>query len=248
MYTFNKLIVLLLCVAGLSYWLFSSTSEESSSMRKADFYQASLKAEPLIEAINKYAVLKKSAPKQLDELIPRFIKEIPDTGLEGCNSFKYINYGSGRIVVLWYDLGSRHGQPVSKESRYPDGDSGHAILTFTIGEGDHVIDAKFDRMPKEFQQTEFDSEQWLAGNGRIEMAPDLPEKYELSRMPRTVLESLLGHPDGQRVLRDAPWELRINCPRSLTERDILFYWPGESYPEQIYGGNTELIGKWLYVH
>ena len=66
-------------------------------------------------------------------------------------------------------------------------------------------------------------------------------------MPRTVLE---GCWDTRMVkgFYAMLLGLRINCPRSLTERDILFYWPGESYPEQIYGGNTELIGKWLYVH
>jgi len=243
----NKLIILILCIAGLYWLVFNPTSEKSSNTRKADFFQASLKAEPLIEAIKKYSAVKKSAPKQLDELVPGFIGEIPDTGLEGCNRFKYVNYGASRVVVLWYDLGSRHGEPVSKKSQFPDGDPGHAIVTFTIGEGNYVIDAKFDRMPKEFQPIEFDPEQWLAGNERIAMASDLPEKYEISRMPRTVLENLLGQPDGVRVLRDAPWELRINCPRSLTERDVFFYWPSERYPQQLYGGNTELIGKWLYV-
>ena len=217
-------------------------------MRKADFFQASLTAEPLIEAINKYVDVKGAAPKQLDELVPLYISEIPETGLEDCGRFKYVSYGDSQIVVLWYDLGSRHGQPVAKQSQFPDGDSSHAILTFTIGESDYVIDAKFDRMPKEFQVVEFDSEQWLEGRNRIAMAPDLPEKYAISRMPRRVLEQLLGQPDGVRVLRDAPWELRINCPRNLTERDILIYWPSEKYPKQIYGGNTALIGKWLHVH
>lgn len=249
MSSINKFILLLLCLTGLSYWLiFDSSIEYSPNMRKTDFFQASLKAEPLIEAINNYTAAKKTAPKLLDDLLPLYIREIPDTGLEGCDRFKYFNYGSSRIVVLWYDLGSRHGQPVAKESQFPDGDPNHAILTFTIGEGDYVIDAKFDRMPKEFQTIEFDSELWRAGNNRIAMAPDLPEKYAISRMPRNVLEQVLGSPDGVRVLRDIPWELRINCPRNLTERDILIYWPSESYPQQIYGGNTELIGNWLYVH
>ena len=245
----SKFVMLLLGLTGLSYWLFFGASFENlAKVRRTDFFQASLKAEPLIEAINKYTAVKKSAPKQLDELVPLFIGEIPDTGLEGCNRFKYVNYGASRIEVLWYDLGSRYGQPVAKESQFPDGDSGHAILTFTIGGSDYVIDAKLDRMPKEFQSVEFDSEQWLAGKSRIAMAPDLPEKYAISRMPKTVLEEILGKPDGVRVLRDTPWELRINCPRNLTERDVFFYWPSESYPQQIYGGNSELIGKWLYVH
>lgn len=249
MSSFSRSIVLALCLIGLFYALFFTVeTEESSNLRKSEYFQAMLKAEPLIAAIHNYMGYNKSAPKQLDDLVPRFIDEIPDTGLDGCNRFKYVNYGASRIVNLWYDLGSRYGQPTAKKSQYPDGDPGHAILTFTIGAQDSVIDAKFDRMPKEFQTIEFDSEKWLAGKERIAMAPDLPEQYELSRMPRAILEKLLGAPDGVRVLRDAPWELRINCPRSLTERDVFFYWPTERYPEQIYGGNTELVGKWLYVH
>lgn len=244
----SKSILLLLCFSGFAWLLLSPTSEKSLHARKADFYQASLRAERLIGAINSYTAKYKSAPLQLDDLVPGFIEALPDTGLAGCSSFKYVNYGSGRILILWYDLGSRQGQPVAKESHYPDGDPGHAILTFTIGEGDAVIDAKFDRMPKEIQSAEFDPELWISGNNRIAMAIDLPEKYELFRMPRSVLENLLGRPDGVRVLRDAPWELRINCPRNLTERDVLFYWPGERYPQQLYGGNTEMIGNWLYVH
>ena len=245
----KKYILLLLCLTGLSFWLiFKPLSDNSAHVRKAEFFQASLRAEPLIEAINKYSAVKKVAPNQLEGLIPLFIEEVPNTGIEGCDRFKYVAYGTSSIVILWYDLGSRHGQPVAKKSQYPDGDPGHAILTFTIGEANHVIDAKFDRMPKDFQPVEFDTEQWRAGRKRIAMAPDLPEKYAISRMPRTVLEELLGAPDGVRVLRDSPWELRINCPRSLVERDVLFYWPTERYPKQIYGGNTELIGRWLYVH
>ena len=249
MSSINKIILLLLGFAGVAYWLiFGFSNEYSPNSRKGDFFQASLQAEPLIEAIKKYSAAKKNAPNQLADLLPLYIKEIPDTGLEGCDRFKYVNYGTSRVVILWYDLGSRHGQPVAKESRFPDGDPSHAILTFTVGEGDYVIDAKFDRMPKENQTTEFDSEQWRAGNDRIQMAPDLPDKYAISRMPRSVLEQVLGPPNGVRILRDVPWELRINCPRNLTERDILIYWPSESYPQQLYGGNTETIGSWLYVH
>jgi len=244
----SKSILLVLCILGVSYWLLSGImTEKSSAVRKTSFFQATLKAEPLIDAINKYTGTYKSAPKQLEELVPKFIDEIPETGLEECRRFKYANYAARQIAVLWYDLGSRHGEPIAKKSQYPDGDPGHSILTFTIGESDHVIDAKFDRMPKKFKTIDFDSEQWLAGEERIAMAPDLPEKYAISRMPRAVLEELLGRPDGVRVLRDAPWELRINCPRNLTERDVFLYWPTERYPEQIYGGNTELIGKWLFV-
>lgn len=245
----SKNIALSMIIAGLIYWLWSGTAvQQPWNARKALYYDAALDAEPLIRAIGEYTAYYGSPPKELGSLVPKFIEEIPGTGLEGCNRFKYANYGSSRISVLWYDLGSRHGQPVSKESQYSDGDPGHSILAFTIGERDTVVDAKLDRMPKEFQPMEFDAEQWLTGTNRIAMAPGLPEDYEFGRMPQSVLQKLLGPPDGVRVLRDTPWELRINCPRGFMDREVFFYWPTERYPEQIYGGKTELVGRWLYVH
>lgn len=244
----KKSILLLLILVGVSFWLmFGRSTVISPDQRKTDLFQASLRAEPLIQAIRGYAIDKKRPPKQLNDLIPLYIAEIPETGLQGCNWFKYVNYADSSIVVLWYDLGSRHGKPVAKESRFSDGDLGHSILVLTIGANENVIDAKLDRMPKEFQPVEFDQAQWLANRNRISMAPGLPEKYAIENMSRPVLEDLLGKPDGERILRDTPWELRINCPRNLTERDIFIYWPTENYPAQIYGGNSELVGKWLYV-
>lgn len=239
----------MLFLAGFSYWLvFDSSTQNRPDLRKADFYQVSLRAEPLIQAIDGYTADKKHPPRTLADLVPLYLGEIPGTGLDECDWFKYMNFGTSRIALIWYDLGNRHGAPMAKASKFPDGEQDHSILTFTIGENDHVIDAKFDRMPKGFQLIEFDKGQWLAGNNRIAMAPDLPEKYQISRMPRAVLEELLGAPDGVRVLRDTPWELRVNCPRTLTQRDIFIYWPTQSYPEQAYGGDSELIGKWLYIH
>jgi hypothetical protein len=30
--------------------------------------------------------------------------------------------------------------------------------------------------------------------------------------------------------------------------DVFFYWPTQDYPKTIYGGSTERIGQWAYVH
>ena len=244
---YRSLAVAILFVALLYLLFFSSTTEEQGRVRKGQYFQATLRAEPLIEAIHSYTRYYHARPDQLSQLVPKFIDGIPDTGVAECDRFKYVNYRGSRVEILWYDLGSRDGLPMAKKSQYSDGDPGHAVLVFTLAGGDGVVGAKFDRMPKEYAAVEFDSEKWLAGRERIAMAADLPEKYELNRMPRSVLEKLLGHPDGVRVLRDTPWELRINCPRSLTERDVIFYWPTERYSEQLYGGNTELIGNWLFI-
>lgn len=47
---------------------------------------------------------------------------------------------------------------------------------------------------------------------------------------------------------NAPWEVRVECSSGFLNWDVFFYWPTEDYPKQIYGGSTELIGKWAYVH
>lgn len=46
----------------------------------------------------------------------------------------------------------------------------------------------------------------------------------------------------------ALYELRVNCPSGGLNWDCFFYWPSQDYPNHIYGGVTERIGKWVYVH
>ena len=80
------------------------------------------------------------------------------------------------------------------------------------------------------------------------MALSLADTYRLHGMPRKVFESLLGPPDGSQVLHGTPWELRINCPTGLLNHDTFVYWPTGQYPEHLYGGKTESVGQWVYVH
>jgi len=30
--------------------------------------------------------------------------------------------------------------------------------------------------------------------------------------------------------------------------DALIYWPSGEYPRHLYGGDTESIGQWVYIH
>jgi hypothetical protein len=46
----------------------------------------------------------------------------------------------------------------------------------------------------------------------------------------------------------ALYELRVDCSLGGLNWDCCIYWPSEDYPESIYGGRTERIGKWAYVH
>ena len=103
-------------------------------------------------------------------------------------------------------------------------------------------------MPKGYEPETFDTARWKTGGDRIGMALALPDTYRLNGMPRDVLESLLGSPGGSRVVHGAPWELRINCPTGLLNHDTFVYWPTRKYPQHLYGGITEPVGRWVYVH
>jgi hypothetical protein len=43
------------------------------------------------------------------------------------------------------------------------------------------------------------------------------------------------------------YELKVDLYRMFAW-DCFFYWPSEDYPDLIYGGGTEIINKWAYVH
>ena len=124
----------------------------------------------------------------------------------------------------------------------------HALLVFTLTSQGKISSALIDRLPKGRKPVDFNQQRWKLGRNRIEMALDLSDSYRLHGMPRDVFEPLLGPPDGSRDVHGAAWELRINCPTGLLNHDILVYWPTESYPQHLYGGNTEAIGRWVYVH
>jgi hypothetical protein len=47
---------------------------------------------------------------------------------------------------------------------------------------------------------------------------------------------------------NVPYELRVNCPLGFLNWDCFIYWPSESYPDNIDGAFTELIGRWAYLH
>lgn len=46
----------------------------------------------------------------------------------------------------------------------------------------------------------------------------------------------------------APWELSVDCPLGMLNRDVFYYLPTEKYPQHDYGGYIERIKNWAYVH
>jgi len=247
----SLLVMLTLAVAacGTVYLLLTAgNAAQDWEQRRNLFQEAASRAAPLIAAIGAYTATVGHPPNSLEEIAPQFLAGIPATGLQACERFEYRSLAHKPGAIVWYDLGSRQGQPYSGQSRFSDGDPDHAILIFTLDSQDKITSALIDRLPKGHEPEDFDPERWKSGGNRIEMALALSDTYQLNGMPRDVFEPLLGKPDGSRVVHGTPWELRINCPTGLLNHDTLVYWPTESYPQHLYGGNTETIGRWVYIH
>ena len=243
------LFVLAIAVAGVVVLLMPPRdAAQGWEKRKPLFQQAALRAEPLILAISAYTSAAGQPPTALADIIPEYLEKLPATGLQKCNRFEYRSLAHKQGSIVWYDLGSRQGQPWSGQSRYSDGDPDHAILAFTLDAKGKITSALIDRLPKGREPEEFETERWKAGGSRIGMALALSETYRWQGMPGDVFEALLGPPDGSRIVQGALWELRINCPTGLLNHDIFIYWPTQKYPQHLYGRNTESVGGWAYVH
>ena len=242
-------LTLAVAASGVVYLLLpAGDAAQDWEQRRILFQEAAIRAEPLIEAITRYTSTVGSPPNALADIVPRYLEKPPDAGLRACNSFEYRSLAHKQALFVWYDLGSRQGQAFSGRSRYREGDPDHAILVFTLDSQDKITSAAIDRLPKGREPVDFESARWKAGEDRIEMALALAETYRLHGMPRSVFESLLGRPDGSRLVQSAPWELRVNCSTGLLNHDAFVYWPTEKYPEYLYGGKTESVGKWVYIH
>jgi hypothetical protein len=212
------------------------------------FQDAATRAEPLVAAIDAYTARTGNPPDSLADIVPQYLTQIPATGIPACERFEYRSLAHKAGSMAWYDLGSRQGQPHLGQSRFDAGDPAHAILVFTLDSQERITGALVDRIPKGRDPETFETARWKAGGDRIGMALSLSDTYRLHGMPREVFEQLLGPPDGTRILQGAPWELRIPCPTGLLNHDSFVYWPAQTYPEHLYGGTTESIGDWVYIH
>jgi hypothetical protein len=247
--TVATLLVLSLAIAGIVYLVLPEPDiTQAWETRRHRLQQAVLQVQPLIGAISAYTATTGQPPAALADLIPVYLDRLPDTGRQVCRRVEYRTLLHKQGSIAWYDLGPHQGEPGSGESRYQDGDPDHAILVVTLDARHQITGAVIDRAPKDREPGEFDPDGWQSGGDRIAIALAFAETFRLYGMPREVLEQLLGPPDGSRDVQGAPWELRFNCPTGLLNHDSLVYWPDGNYPLHLYGGVTEAIGNWVYVH
>ncbi|HXF48942.1 MAG TPA: hypothetical protein VNL73_05910 [Verrucomicrobiae bacterium] len=223
----------------------------NSSLRDRAFKRAADHAEIVVDAIKRFERYEGHPPDSLKDLVPKYLAAIPKTSLQSYPEFEYERFQDSGGSLIWWDLGSRRGAPMQGLWVYPDGDPDHAILAFQLDGKGIVVDSRMDRLPDTIrgQALPFSKETWLAKQDqRLFMVGNLIDKHGFVDLHRSKVESLLGPPNGSRILRDSPWELRIQCSLGIMNWDVFFYWPTEHYPEEIYGGWVEKIGKWAYVH
>jgi hypothetical protein len=221
---------------------------ESWKNRKPRFEKAARQGMVVVEAIERFHSDNDRPPSSLADLVPNYLPSMPSTGLSEYPDYEYYFFTNSQSSLVWYDLGTRNGKPMSGLWVYIDGEPEHAILALTLDQSNRVTNARVDRMPEEHAQIEFDRARWADGTSRIEMARSIPHHLQLQGSTLNEVREVLGEPSGSRVLRNSPWELRIECPNGLLNWDVFFYWPTQDYPKYIYGGGTERIGQWCYVH
>jgi hypothetical protein len=215
-------------------WAFSALAERSR---------------PIVSAIQAYAREHGHPPQSLNDLVPRQLDRIPSTRMPAYPAYEYsVPKADSPVMLRWYDLGSRNGAPFPGLWRYPDGDAGHAILVLTTSRDNIVREVQVDRNVPSAAARPFDAVAWRQEPSvRMQMLANVRGKIAVGQHLRDVLE-ILGPEDGQRVLSDTPWELRVPCSRGILNWDLFFYWPGQRYPSVGYGGSIERIADWAYVH
>ena len=216
-------------------------------LRHFGLERAAAKASPLIVAIARYERSKGEPPRDLQDLVPEFLTAVPTTGLPAFPDFEYARLG-GRRTLHFYDLGSRAGAAMTGLWVYPDGPPDHAILALEVDSSGIVREVRKDRMPANPSGIQFDRARWLDRVDRLKMVHDISSQLSLDRAQFSAVRELLGPTDGERVLVDSRWELRIPCPNGLMNWDVFYYWPSGNYPARSHGGSVVRLGEWAYVH
>jgi hypothetical protein len=203
----------------------------------------------IVAAIDAYQRDHHQPPASLSALVPRYLAAVPGTGAPAYPDFEFERHEhAGDQTLVWYDLGSRHGQPTEGLWVYPDGPGDHAILAITFADEGGLEEARIDRAPKLTPQP-FDLTRWKSDrSARLAMAKNLPGELRQRGVKPAQITAVLGEPDGTRHIPSSPWELRVPCSHGLLNWDVFFYWPSRRYPQQAYGGSIERIGDWAYVH
>jgi hypothetical protein len=210
-------------------------------LRQTTLARVAERAEPLVQAINKYVADKSAPPATLDALVPEYLAAIPETGVPLSPQFEYGLLETEDLV--FYDLGSRNGAEIKGLVVYNVGEWDQAALVVEVDDQNNVLAARAERMHGNVQEITFDAETWRNNtSARMGMVRDLAKRFIKNGAPVSVLLPLIGVPDGRVVLSRGPWELVVRFPHGI-DTDRFYYWPSEQYPK-----GDDRIAAWAYFH
>lgn len=220
--------------------------------RKWAFSNLEKRSERLVESIKRYEKDLNRAPSSLNDLVPNYIPEVPSTKMSAYPSYEYevLEKPKQMSFEAWYDLGSRNGLPMAGLWKYHYGNGNNAILVVNYFEDGKIQSLTLDRSPdSSSDDLKFNKLRWNEEpHNRLKMIRDFYRNHYTNNMNLTELKQFLGEPNEFIENKTSPWELRVNCGSGGLNWDVFFYWPTEDYPENIYGGYVERIGKWAYVY
>ena len=84
--------------------------------------------------------------------------------------------------------------------------------------------------------------------------PESLEALVPARLPALPSTGLMAYPDVTYRRRDSGddsfirYQLMIPCSSGGINFDVFVFWPEGNYPDFLYGGGVERIGRWAYVH
>ncbi|MDH3593241.1 MAG: hypothetical protein OEM93_00175 [Rhodospirillales bacterium] len=81
--------------------------------RSLAFEKLAERSRPLVEAIGRYERERDAPPHSLDSLVPDYLDEIPETGIEACPEYDY-----EAVVEIADDYGQSSGRRVARVSRW----------------------------------------------------------------------------------------------------------------------------------
>jgi hypothetical protein len=152
-------------------------------------------AVPLIDALHQYRRDHGSPPDYLDELVPKYLGEMPRTAYLGSPPFDYSNRFFASSSVMWWNLTE---PPVDKTEFGQTGDVSKLgpVLVLEIGEDCKVESASLESMPSVTKPQRFTKGKWIRERSeRFRIAEDLIARIRFQGMGRTEVVSILGPPD-----------------------------------------------------
>lgn len=240
-------VVALLC-CGIAAWHFESAH---SNNREAHLILETLsdvphRAADVVTAIKSFELDHRMPPRTLEDLVPRYMKRIPVTGIDGHERYEYTVYPYGGIdPFVWYKIGERSENLLAAGQYEATGTLEQAILVIEHDDTGRVWRAIPVRHSYEGEDVDFDADEWLnSPTRRPAMTSSVVRRLQQRGTTLGDVTKILGEPDGVGVKWQTDWELAMTLPDSNWMLHHVRYWPSERYPQGAHRVGTNL--NWEY--